>query len=72
MGHLETVFDDNTFIIENKNMEKIGYFSKSDPVINVLSLSSVSLYYAISPKYRGNGYATLLLQEISQNLLEKK
>ncbi len=71
LGHLDAIFDENTFIVEYGSIGKIGYFSKSNPVVNGLNLSSVSLYYAISPKYRENGYATALLQELSKYFLEE-
>ncbi|MCI6266902.1 MAG: GNAT family N-acetyltransferase [Erysipelotrichaceae bacterium] len=71
LGQLDQQIDDNTFIVQNKHDKKVGYFAMSKPVINYLGLSSISLYYTIEPTYRSKGYATILLQEMSQYLLEK-
>ena len=71
LGSLDRSIDGNTFIVETRQLEKIGYFAMSEPVINGLGLSSISLYYATSFEHRGKGYATILLKEVSQYLLEK-
>ena len=71
IGDLSNVTDDNAYIVLNNKLEKVGYFTMSIPIINHSGLSSSSLYYAISPKYRGLGYATKLLGEISDYLLNE-
>lgn len=70
LGNLTNMNDENSYIVLNNKKESIGYFSMSSPVINHMGLNSSSLYYAISPKYRGNGYGTKFIQEISDYLLE--
>lgn len=71
LGDLTNMNDENAYIVLNDNLEQIGYFSMSTPVLNHQGLQSSSLYYAISPKYRGQGYATKLLMVVSDYLLEK-
>lgn len=71
LGNLSKFNDDNAYIVLNDKLEKIGYFSMSIPVLNHRGLISSSLYYTICPKYRGLGYATKLLEEVSDYLLNK-
>lgn len=70
LGDLSSVRDEYAFIIVNDDMEKIGYFSITDPVVNVQSLLSSGAYYAILPKYRNKGYATRMLEEVSDYILK--
>ncbi len=71
LGHLDKEVDDNAFLVTTKYSCKVGYLAMSNPVTNYLGLSSISLYYTTDPSYRSQGYATMLLQEISQYLLEE-
>lgn len=71
LGHLENAVDDLTYIVQNDKLENVGYFSMSKPVVNGLGLSVVSLYYGVQTQYRGRGYATSLVREMSEYLLEK-
>ena len=71
LGHMNHLGDEHTYLICNDENHMIGYFSMSQPVMNQMNLLSTSLYYAIHPSYRGKGYATKFLQEISGILLKQ-
>lgn len=71
LGHMDKLEDENAYLVYNNEDHMIGYFSMSQPVINQMNLLSTSLYYAIHPFFRRQGYATKFLQEISEALLEQ-
>lgn len=70
LGHLENDFK-NVYIVSDYDGNYIGYVSLSEVIVNMKNLTSVTLYYAIDKKYRGMGYGTLLLNEVSDYLLER-
>lgn len=70
LGNLSKYITDRTYIVINENNQKIGYFSMTDPILNRENLTSVSLYYAISKEYRNQGYATKLVEEITNYLIQ--
>lgn len=70
LGHLENDFK-NVYIVSDYDGNYIGYLSMSNVIVNMKNLTSVTLYYAIDKKYRGMGYGTLLLNEVSDYLLER-
>lgn len=57
---------DNYIVIKDK--EKIGYVGISE-VIEAINGRTVSIYYAIDEKYRGQKYGEQLVKVISNNLL---
>lgn len=71
LGNLSNYITAKTYIIINNN-QKIGYFSMTVPVLNRENLTSTSLYYAISEEHRNLGYATNLVEEISNYLFEEE
>lgn len=71
LGNLSNYITDKTYIVINSNNQKIGYFSMTEPVLNRENLTSTSLYYAISKEYRNLGYATNLVEEVSNYLFEE-
>ena len=42
----------------------------SNPITNRLGFTATSLYYIITQEFRGQGYGTILLKEISNYLLQ--
>ena len=70
LGHLENDRN-NVYIVCDNDGNYIGYLSMSDVVLNMKNLTSVTLYYAIDKKYRGMGYGTGLLKEVSAHLLKE-
>lgn len=59
------------YIILNESLEKIGYVNYSDPTEAIYG-NTVSLYYAIDEKYRGQEYGKRIIEEISNWLFFEK
>ena len=71
LGHLENYINNNTYIVINSNNERIGYFSMTEPILNINSDYSTSLYYGISKHQRSKGYATSLVSEVSDYIFKQ-
>ena len=59
----------NKYSVLNENNEKIGYLNISDTTEAYYG-NTVSLYYAVSEKHRGNNYGKRIITEINKWLLE--
>lgn len=70
LGHLENDFS-NVYVVSDSEGNYIGYLSMSNIILNIKNLISITLYYAIDKKYRGMGYGTKLLNEVSDYLLNE-
>lgn len=65
LGHLEKNVN-NAYIVSDYNDNYVGYLSLSDVVVNIKNLTSSTIYYAIDKRYRGMGYGSGLLKEVSE------
>ena len=66
----DKVINDNIYIVFNKEMIRVGYFSMSSPVVTGSGLNQINLAYGISNEYKNMNYAKDLIKDISKLLLE--
>ncbi len=59
----------NLYIFTNNNNENIGYVEISD-CISRGDINTVTLYYSVLPKFRGNKYGTMMLEIITKYIFE--
>lgn len=57
----------NVYIFFNSNNERIGYVEISDCIYRD-GLNSVTLYYAVLPKFRGHKYGSKMINVITEYL----
>lgn len=59
------------FIVLNENNEKIGYLNISDQTEAYFG-NTVSIYYAVEEKYRGNHYGQKIIKEVNNWLFQNR